>query len=1111
MNNRQSRLWRAKTLARIGHIDRGVSDCVSGRRGRNTYNVCSGSIAKYAQFLTNLGVLMTLEPSDPPPAQAFPPALSMLNEHSYMRTFWIAAIVVLSTASISMAADAIEFNRDIRPILSENCYACHGPDAGQRQADLRLDDHEAALAELASGKRAIVPSNVEASELARRISTTDEAERMPPADSTKKLTADQIELLRRWIHEGAPWQGHWAFLPVRRAKPADQSESAQPIDQFIRAKLTTAGVAPAAQADPVTLTRRLAFDLTGLPPTAEQVSRMVEAPTEENYRQLVEELLNSPRYGERMAMWWLDLVRYADSVGYHGDQAVSVYPFREYVVHAFNGNKPFDEFTREQLAGDLLPEPTKEARIASGYNRLGMMSAEGGVQPKEYLSKYIAERVRNVSGAWLGVTIGCAECHDHKFDPFASRDFYQMEAFFADIEERGLYSGANVDGNWGPSMQLPSTDQVEELARLDSNIAAVKSKLATTTPELEAAQVAWEQAVAPPIEWTHLRPVEAVSAGGATLTVLDDASVLASGVQPETDTYTLKFNGLPTSVTGFRIETLPHDSLPGKGAGRAANGNFMLTEFVVRHRLGESAEELPVALQNASESFAQRIEGGKKDGERLTAAGAIDGDESELSGWATVEEVALANHAVFETRDDLPGSDTSLSVVLVQNRGLGGHTLGHFRLSVTSARRPIHALGAGLPRAVRDVLSIALANRNDAQRAELAAYYRSIAPALEPDRKALVELEKARLKLVHQIPTTLVTHAVEPRPIRVLPRGNWMDESGEVVQPGVPEFLPPDLPADRRLTRLDLANWLVARENPLTARVFVNRLWKLFFGAGLSRKLDDLGAQGEWPTHPELLDWLASQFMESGWDVKHVVRSIVLSETYRQSSNRAELRDRDPFNLLFARQARYRLDAETVRDNALSVSGLLVERVGGPSAKPYQPPGYWAYLNFPAREWDNSQGADLYRRGLYTHWQRQYLHPSMLAFDAPSREECTADRSRSNTPLQALVLLNDTTYVEAARALAEMILREGGATTDTRLQFAFQRALSRPIRANEAAVLGELVGKHREQFHHDPDAAKKLLAVGARPQPADLDPAELAAWMSASRAILNLHELMMRY
>lgn len=1021
-------------------------------------------------------------------------------------------VVLLSSAAPAAAAASIEFNRDIRPILSENCYACHGPDAGQRQADLRLDKQDGALAQLESGNRAIVPGNVDQSELVRRITTTDDAERMPPVDSTKKLTAEQVELLKRWVREGASWQGHWSFLPVRRADPpADataDNTAAQPIDRFIRAKLQAAGVTPSAPADPVTLARRVAFDLTGLPPTAEQVSRFAAAPTDENYRHLVEELLNSPRYGERMAMWWLDLVRYADSVGYHGDQSVSVYPFREYVVRAFNDNKRFDEFTREQLAGDLLPQPTTEDQIASGYNRLGMMSAEGGVQPKEYLCKYIAERVRNVSGAWLGATIGCSECHDHKFDPFATRDFYRLEAFFADIEERGLYSGANVDGNWGPSIQLPSPEQASQLAQLDGQIAAVKQKLATATPELAAAQVEWEKVVAPAIEWTRLRPVEAISAGGATLTVLDDASILASGAKPETDTYTLKFDNLPAGVTGLRLEVLPHESLPNKGVGRADNGNFMLTELVVRHRADAMSEEVQVALQNASESFAQA---GEKKNTRLTATGAIDGDETPLSGWATSEEATLANHAVFETRDDLPATGGSLTVALIQNRGLNGHTLGHFRMSVTRTPRPLKAIGAGLPRPIRDVLAIAAAERNDAQRAQLAEHYRSIAPALDADRKQLADLEKSRTNLNQTIPTTLVTHAVEPRPVRVLPRGNWMDESGDVVQPGVPAFLPPELPTDRRLTRLDLANWLVARDNPLTARVFVNRLWKLFFGAGLSRKLDDLGAQGEWPTHPELLDWLAAEFMDNNWDVKRVVRSIVLSETYRQTSHRPDLAGRDPYNLLLARQSRYRHDAETVRDNALYVSGLLVERIGGPSVKPYQPPGYWAYLNFPMREWENSPGADLYRRGLYTHWQRQYLHPSMLAFDAPSREECTADRSRSNTPLQALVLLNDTTYVEAARALAERIIREGGATTDARLEFAFRRSLSRPIRTSEAAVLGELVGKHREQFRHDPESAKKLLAVGARPQPTDIDLAELAAWTSVARTILNLHETVMRY
>lgn len=1035
----------------------------------------------------------------------------MLPTRNLCSAIVLVCVVGASTPGLACAADAIEFNRDIRPILADNCYACHGPDAGQRQAGLRLDQHEAALAALESGHHAIVPGDLGASELVRRILATDDAERMPPADSTKKLTEDQIALLSRWVKQGAPWQGHWSFLPVTRSiPPAGDSTNVQAIDQFVRAKLASAQVTPAAPAEAVTLARRVAFDLTGLPPTAEQVARFAAAPSDENYRQLVDELLASPRYGERMAMWWLDLVRYADSVGYHGDQPVSVYPFREYVIGAFNSNKPFDQFTRQQLAGDLLPQPTLEDKIASGYNRLGMMSAEGGVQPKEYLCKYIAERVRNISGAWLGATIGCAECHDHKFDPFATRDFYRMEAFFADIQERGLYSGANVDGHWGPSIQLPSPEQKAELARRDSEIAALKKLLATSTPELEAAQVTWERSVAPAIDWIAVRPVTAESSGGATLAVLDDHTVLASGAQPETDTYTLTFDNLPTGVTGFRLDTLPHDSLPAKGAGRAANGNFMLTEFVVRYRAAPESADERVGLQNATESFAQKSDA--KGDARLTAAGAIDGDESPLSGWATVEEVTKPNHAVFEAADDLPGGEAGrLTIQLVQNRGLGGHTLGHFRLSVTTTPRPVKAQGSGLPRAVRDALAVAGEQRNKRQRGELAKYFRSIAPQLEPQRKSLADLQKARDEFDKQIPITLVTVAVQPRTIRVLPRGNWMDESGDVVEPGVPQFLPPAAPTDRRLTRLDLADWLTARENPLTARVFVNRLWELFFGAGLSRKLDDLGAQGEWPTHPELLDWLASEFMDSGWDIKHVVRSIVLSETYRQTSDRPELQESDPYNLLLARQSRLRFEAETVRDNALSVSGLLIERLGGPSVKPYQPPGYWAYLNFPTREWENGSGDDLYRRGLYTHWQRQYLHPSMLAFDAPSREECTADRPKSNTPLQALVLLNDATYVEAARVLAERILREGGATTDARLEFAFSAALSRPVRVNEAAVLGELVGKHREQYRQQPDAANQLLSVGARPVPTDLDPVELAAWTSVARTILNLHEMVTRY
>ena len=740
---------------------------------------------------------------------------------------------------------------------------------------------------------------------------------MPPAQFGKVLSDSDRALLRRWIEQGAKWEGHWAFLPISRPKAPVVKPGfvvRNDIDRFILQALDEHGLEPSPEADRVTLLRRLRFDLTGLPPSIEEVAAFVADSSDTAYEKAVDRLLDSPQFGERMALWWLDLVRYADSVGYHGDQPISVFPFRDYVIKSFNENKPFDRFTLEQLAGDLLPEGTVEEKVASGYNRLGMMSAEGGVQPKEYLAKYIAERVRNVSGTWLGATFGCCECHNHKFDPFLARDFYSLEAFFADIEERGLYSGADRDGSWGPRLQLPTPAQEAERDRLAREMAAVRKSLDTPTPQLVAAQRSWE---------------------------------------------------------------------PGQHAK--------------------------------------------------------------------------------------------------------------------------------LPPQISTILSTAGNKRTDAQRSELAAYYRSIAPALEPARTKLAKLQRAAAALKARIPTTLITVSVTPRTIRVLPRGNWMNDSGPVLTPAFPEVLPHPNPHTGRLTRADLARWLTSPENPLTARTFVNRLWKLCFGVGLSRRLDDLGAQGEWPSHPQLLDWLAGQFIDSGWNVKHVVKLIVMSGTYRQSSQLTQtLQQRDPENRWLARQGRFRLDAEMVRDNALKISGLLVERIGGPSVKPYQPPGYWSHLNFPPREWQNGSGADLYRRSLYTHWQRQYLHPAMLAFDAPGREECTADRPRSNTPLQSLVLMNDPEFVEAARAFGEQILQHGGTTAGERLAWAFRRALSRPPRDSESAILAELLAAHAAEYRRDPQAADELVAIGVHPVPAKIDHIELAAWTSVCRTILNIHETITR-
>jgi mono/diheme cytochrome c family protein len=1052
-----------------------------------------------------------------------------VDRHGFVSSLIQLFAIMLMVSPVALAGEpnasaSIAFNRDIRPILSDNCFACHGPDKNKREADLRLDTSEG-LTGSDDSVGTVVPGKPDESEFFARITSRDPEALMPPPDTGKSLTPQQIAILRQWIEQGAEYQGHWAFQPLTAATATaniNDAEASARIDQSIHQELADQGLEPSVEADRVTLLRRLHFDLIGLPPSEAEVSAFLADSSPDAYERQVDRLLQSPHFGERMAMWWLDLVRYADSVGYHGDQSVSVSPFRQYVIDSFNANKPFDQFTLEQIGGDLLPEATREQQIASGYNRLGMMSAEGGVQDKEYLAKYIAERVRNVSGTWLGVTLGCAECHDHKFDPFTTRDFYRFEAFFADIQERGLYAGANKDGSWGTSIKVPTPDQEAELARLDQQIADVRKVLDSPTPELAAAQEAWEKSQTP---WVTLEPESTTSQQAVTLTKQSDGSILAGGSSPATDTYSVVIKQLPPSITAFRLEVLPDDSLPQRGPGRAGNGNFVLTEFAAQVK-SSSEKDLPVKLMNPSATFEQTEAAGANPYKKWSIESAVDGDEKGVTwGWAVMGKVGQPHSAIFETKDDLTLEEGQvLAISLIQNHENPQHTIGRFRLSVTTAPRPLRVADSP-PDAIAAILAIPEAERNDTQRAELATFYLAIAPLLEPQRQQLASLEKSRAELDSQIPTTLVTAAVEPRMVRVLPRGNWMDDSGEIVTPAFPESLAaaPSAPApsaslpsaslpstEVRLNRLDLAKWLVSPENPLTARTTVNRIWKLCFGAGLSRKLDDMGAQGEWPSHPELLDFLADRFRANGWDVKRLIKTIVMTHAYRRSSlPAAQHIEDDPYNRWLARQGRFRLDAEVVRDNALSISGLLVPTIGGRSVYPYQPPGYWAYLNFPQREWQDGSGDDLYRRGLYTHWQRQYLHPSLLAFDAPSREECTADRPRSNTPIQSLVLLNDPTYVEAAKSFAEYLVRlEGG--VPEKLNAAYLRAVSRPIQPDEQSVLESLLQQHLREYQADPAAAKELLSVGARPVPEDLAPELHAAWTSVARVILNLHEVVTR-
>jgi len=757
------------------------------------------------------------------------------------------------TALPTPSQNELTFNRDIRPILADRCFACHGPDSGSREANLRLDTRDGALADR-GGYAAIVPGDLSESELVYRIGA-DESDRMPPSDWHKSLSDKEISTLKAWVAAGAPYEKHWSLVPPRRTTPPAGYDN--PIDGFLYQELFARNIPVVPAADPATLLRRLSFDLLGLPPTPDEVKAFILDSKPKALDRQIDRMLTSPHYGERMAMNWLDLVRYADTVGYHGDQIHNVSPYRDWVLWAFNQNMPFDEFTRLQLAGDILEDAGEYGLIASCYNRLLQSTHEGGIQLKEYAAIYSADRVRNFGSVWLGLTVGCAQCHDHKFDPIKQRDFYELAAFFADIDDRGPLRN---DGgrNTNPTIREPEMDL---LSPIDRN------------------------------------------------------------------------------------------------------------------------------------------------------------------------EILRIDAALAQLKED------------------------------------------------------------------------------DGEARSALEKQKASIKPRR----VMVSNSTEPYVIRVLNRGDWMDESGDIVEPRFPSALSPTPERDSRLSREDLADWLMSPDHPLTARVYVNRLWRHFFGAGLSRVMDDLGSQGAWPEHAALLDWLAVEFRESGWDIQRMIRLIVTSEAYRRSSiPAAENLELDPDNVWFGRQNRWRLEAELIRDQALAVSGLLNRTLGGESGLPYQPVAYYEHLNFPKRTYQAAKDEGQYRRGVYTHWQRTFLHPAMLAFDAPTREECTAERAISNTPSAALALLNDPSFMEAARALAHRILFEGGATDEARIDWLFHTVVSRAPTPSERTILQDLLHQHREDFQMDPASVQALMSTGLFEHDPLLSPIDAAAWTSVARVALNLHEAINR-
>ncbi len=1157
--------------------------------------------------------------------------------------------VLLALAAAFAGDEPLDFARDIRPILSQHCFACHGPDEKTRAAGLRLDTPEGLRAELASGGYAVVPGDLEASELVYRLNPAIEGDVMPPKSFHKPLSATQIAALTRWVEEGANWRAHWAFRPP--ARPEAPATEGTAVDGFVRKRLLEVGLAPVPEADRATLLRRVTLDLTGMPPTPEELAAFSGDDAPDAYERVVERLLASPRYGEHMARIWLDAARYGDTHGLHLDNVRSMWPYRDWVVRAFNSNLPFDDFTVWQLAGDLLPNPTQDQLIASGFNRCNPTSAEGGMIAEEYLSIYAKDRVDTTASIWLGVTMNCAQCHDHKYDPFSQREYYQLYAFFNSLDESA--SDENIP-NPRPFLRVPSAEDEQRLAALRSELEGLDAALAAPNPELDAREAAWSELRGSELaaRWLTWLPERTIATGGAELCLNADGSIAASGANPDRNVYEL--TGF---VPGGVIERLRLEALLPDGAarlpGRATNQNFVLSELELEAAPAGTQDFVRIAVDSAFASHSQvdwpitaaldgnpntgwaglglsgdrhaelvpsapfGFQGGTElrvrlrfesqhaqhalarlrvsldhtpphgrgcgvglgvwhraffaDSKALTArervlpleaqAGRIDVFDPAVAwiaepGWKEgaiqsfaqeIGSMALLRH-IWSDRERYVtatlGSDDSIQLwvngaLVHDNPAARGVTADSDR--VTFALRPglnevlaevsNHGGGFAFQFRIRSALpfdeapdlALALAvptpGRSPALQDQVRRAFRS---QYAPDWIALTDDRAAKARALASaeasLPTTMISKDLAtPRPAHILVRGAY-DRYGDAVQPDVPAALPP-LPQDAPRNRLGLARWLVSPEQPLTARVTVNRMWQQLFGRGLVATPEDFGAQGEFPTHPELLDWLATEFIQSDWDVKGMLRMLVTSATYRQRANvTAEALELDPRNKLLGRASRIRLDAEVLRDQALYLAGLLDETMGGPGVRPYQPEGIWeavAYTGSNTARYTQGPREHLHRRSLYTFWKRTAPPPVLTVFDAPSREACTLERERTNTPLQALAALNETTYVEAARFLAARVLARASDGDAARLKHLFQLATAREPDSVELSVLTQTLQTLRATYASNPEHARALLSVGDLDMPGEalsggLGAEELAAWSMLASTVMNLDEVLVR-
>jgi Protein of unknown function (DUF1553)/Protein of unknown function (DUF1549)/Planctomycete cytochrome C len=1034
-------------------------------------------------------------------------------------------LLLAATACMGYAAEMprpnkVKFNRDIRPIMSDTCFHCHGPDKNARKAKLRLDLRDEALKPAKSGEIPIVPGRPEKSSIIERIFTTDEDDLMPPEKSHKELTDAQKAMFKQWVAEGAQYEPHWAYTPLVKPE-VPKVENAKfvlrnAVDKFIAAKLIEKGVkAPSPEADRAMLIRRVSLDLTGLPPKPDEVEAFVSDKSDKAYEKLVDRLMKSLQFGERWAVWWLDVARFADTVGFHGDQNQRVFPFRDYVINAFNANKRFDQFTMEQLAGDLLPNPTKEQLTASGFNRLNMMTREGGAQEKEYLAKYQGDRVRTIGSAWLGSGMTCCECHDHKYDPLTQRDFYSFSAYFADVKQWGVYSDYSYTPNpelkgWSnehpfpPEIEVDSPYLMKRQARFEGELArhlAATTKLLDADAKQSAAFAQWIKDAQEFVStnasgWVTPKPAvtldkpKAPAPKNAAKEAKPDATVDNQSV--------IRFAKLPGKGESYRIElpvgtgrlgSIRLEALPGeKSEGQLGNGAQRQGIRLTASLKAKSGAEQRLGMHYADADHKEP---------RYDSGANVNGV---TSGWKLDAHAKGTQTSIWVLDPNRPAAEGEALVLTINT-----DVLVPLRVSVSP-------LVDGDPLQVASPAMLKAVKAGD--RTALAEGF-LLATGWNVDALAKYKQLHNEILLCHNGKAwTQVTAAIkEPLMIHILPRGNWQDESGPVAVPTTLGIIPKLGSAKKKQDRTDLARWLCSKENPLTPRAVMNRLWKQFFGNALSLVVDDLGAQGEPPSHPELLDYIAAEFRDSGWDMQHMMKLFVMSATYRQSSSlRPELREMDPNNRLLSSQNPRRLDAEFVRDNALSIAGLLnLDDIGGPSVKPYQPGGYYSNLQFPNRDYVADTDERQWRRGVYMHWQRTFLHPMLANFDAPMRDECTANRPLSNTPQQALTLLNDPTFVEAARVFAVRLLNEKGDDA-TRISRAYEYALARVPKEKERNSLLALLKSQREAFGKAEEDASKLLKVGLQPVCGDCTkPVEVAAWTSVCRVLLNLQETITRY